>query len=178
MNNLPKTGPRILQIPPGDSRKRLVCPDCDFVHYENPKISVGSVPSYQGKVLLCRRAIEPKIGFWTIPSGYLELNETPQQGAKREAFEEANAQVEIGDLIGVYTIGNYGVIQMVFRSTLTVPEYSAGEESLEVDLFSEDEIPWSELSFHSVEKILKHYFSIQSSQGYHVDFHSYLDGPA
>lgn len=176
MNDCTKgLGPRVIEIPEGDNRERLVCPDCSFVHYENPKLSVGSVASLDGKVLLCKRAIPPQIGFWTIPSGYLEIDETPQEGAIREALEEANAKIQPTELLAVYTIGAFGVIQMIFRAELSDSEISVGPESLEVGLFSEDQIPWDELSFESVRRVLKRYFQTSDQPKASVDFHSFVN---
>jgi ADP-ribose pyrophosphatase YjhB (NUDIX family) len=135
----------------------MVCEDCDFIRYDNPKIIAGVVPIYQDKVLLCTRAIAPQIGFWTVPAGFLELGESPAEGAARESLEEATAVIEVGDLIGVYTIRHIGQVQMFFRGTMSAPEHAAGEESLETKLFGWDEIPWDELAFPTIRWALRDY---------------------
>ena len=139
------------RIPDGDNMVRDVCDTCGFIGYQNPKIVVGSVVTADdGRFLLCRRAIEPRAGFWTIPAGYLELNETPEDGARREAMEEACADIAIDRLLAVYSITRLSQIQIIYRSTLASPDFSAGPESLEVELFSWEEIPWSDVAFPSM----------------------------
>ncbi|ODN72519.1 NUDIX hydrolase [Methylobrevis pamukkalensis] len=137
------------RVPPGDSVVRDVCARCGFVAYENPKIVVGSVVRVGEKVLLCRRAIEPSHGLWTLPAGFMELGETPEGGARREAREEALAEIEIRDLLAVYTIPRISQVQLIYRAGLS-GGFAPGEESLEVALFAPDEIPWAELAFASV----------------------------
>jgi ADP-ribose pyrophosphatase YjhB (NUDIX family) len=150
-------GPRIRAIPEGDDRERLICPDCGFVAYENPKIVAGSVVSVGGKIMLCLRAIEPRKGFWTLPAGYLELHESPEAGARREAWEEARARIAIDALLAVYAIPRISQVQLIYRATLAEPGFSAGPESQEVKLFGWDEIPWSDLAFPSVHWALAEY---------------------
>lgn len=145
------------RIPEGDDRTRLVCDHCGFVQYENPKILVGSVVSHDGKILLCRRAIEPRVGYWTLPAGFLELGEAPEEGARREAREEARAQLRIDRLVGIYSITRISQIQLIYRATLESPEIGAGPESREVGLFAFDDIPWQELAFPSVRWALHDY---------------------
>jgi len=151
------TGPTVLTVPEGDDRERLTCPDCGFVHYENPKIVTGVVALWEGRILMCRRAIEPRRGHWTLPAGYLELNETSAEGAAREAWEEARAQLEVGPLLAVYDIPRISQVQMFFRARLLSADVAAGPESLEVDLFAWSEVPWSELAFPSVGWALRHH---------------------
>jgi ADP-ribose pyrophosphatase YjhB (NUDIX family) len=151
-----RPGPSQRIVPDGDSRERLVCPDCGFVQYDNPKLVVGSVVRWQGGVLLCRRAIPPRVGFWTLPAGYLELNETAIDGAKREAWEEARARIEIDALLAVYNIPRISQIQLIWRATLARPGVEAGPESQEVRFFAWDDLPWSELAFPSVRWALVH----------------------
>ncbi|NKC29665.1 NUDIX hydrolase [Falsiroseomonas selenitidurans] len=147
------------RIPAGEDRERLTCDECGFVAYENPKIVVGSVVVEQGRVLLCRRAIEPRRGFWTIPAGYMELGETVQEGALREAREEACAALALDGILAVYSIARIGQVQVMFRARLLHPEaepaFAAGPESLEVRLFGWEEIPWAELAFPSVHWVLE-----------------------
>jgi len=145
------------RVPEGDDRQRLVCRDCGFVNYENPKIVVGSVATWQGRVLLCRRAIAPRRGFWTLPAGYLELHEAAADGARREAWEEARAELEIDQLLAVYSIPRISQIQLIYRAGLVTPEVSAGPETLELDLFEWAEIPWDDLAFPSVHWALRDY---------------------
>ena len=149
-------GPSIRAIPEGDNRERLICGDCGFISYDNPKIVVGSVATWQGRVLLCRRAIEPSRGLRTLPAGYLELNETTEAGAAREALEEACARIEIEDLLAVYNIPRISQVQLIYRARLTTPDIAAGEESLDVGLFDWDDIP-TEIAFPSVHWALGHY---------------------
>jgi len=150
-------GPSIRAIPDGDDRERLTCPDCGYVVYENPKIVVGSVASWDGRILLCRRAIEPRKGYWTLPAGYLELNETTGEGAVREAWEEARARVEIDSLLAVYNIPRISQVQLIYRARLLSPDVEPGPESLEVALFDWEAIPWHDLAFPSVLWALKEY---------------------
>jgi ADP-ribose pyrophosphatase YjhB (NUDIX family) len=149
-------GPVSLEVPAGDNRERLVCRECGFINYENPKIVAGAVVVEDDKVLLCRRAIEPRRGFWTIPAGYLELNETVEAGARREAMEEANADIAIDGLLAVYTIPRISQVQLIYAARLATPGVSAGEESLEVAFFDWDEIPTEEIAFPSVHWALGH----------------------
>lgn len=144
------------RVPEGDTVERAVCDHCGFVRYDNPRIIVGSVVRAGDKVLLCRRAIEPRRGFWTIPAGFLELRETPQAGAAREAMEEANARLEIGPLLAVYTVHRLSQVQLFYRALLADPAFSAGPESLEVALFDFDDIPRDEIAFPSVHWALDH----------------------
>lgn len=136
-----------LLVPPGDDRERRVCRDCGFVDYANPKVVVGAVVVHGDRVLLCRRAIEPAKGAWTLPSGHLEHGETTEEGALREAWEEARARIEIDDLIGVDTSPAAGVVHVFYRAHLEVDDVAAGPESLEVRLVPWSEIPWRTLAF-------------------------------
>jgi ADP-ribose pyrophosphatase YjhB (NUDIX family) len=157
------------KVPEGDNVERKVCRNCDYVAYENPKNVVGSVVSYQDKILLCRRAIEPRKGFWTLPAGYLELNETTQQGACREAFEEAGANIAIESLLAIYEIPHASQLHVYFKAHLKSPQIKAGEESLEVKLFSWEEIPWEDLAFPSVHHALKAYKRTLNKAGHVVE---------
>lgn len=143
-------------IPDGDTQARAVCENCGFVNYENPKIVVGSVVRHAGKILLCRRAIEPRRGYWTVPAGYLELHETPEDGARREAREEANAALTLEGLLAVYSVPRLSQVQLIYRATLAEPSFRAGEESLEVGLFGWDEIPRADIAFPTVHWMLDH----------------------
>jgi len=145
-----------LRTPEDDALPRKICDTCGFVAYENPKIVVGSVVRHDGKILLCKRAIEPRKGFWTIPAGYLELNETPEDGARREAREEAEAALTIERLLAVYAVPRISQVQLIYRARLAETTIAAGPESQAVDLFAFDAIPWDELAFPSVHWALNH----------------------
>jgi ADP-ribose pyrophosphatase YjhB (NUDIX family) len=145
----------IRTVPPGDDHARLTCPDCGFIAYENPKVVVGSVVSEAGRILLCRRAIEPRRGFWTLPAGYMEMAETVEEGAMREAWEEAQARIAIEGVLAVYSIARLGQVQVIFRAGFAEPGFAAGPESQEVALFDWDDIPWTEIAFPSVHWALQ-----------------------
>ena len=141
-------------IPEGDNRERAVCADCGFISYENPKIVVGSVVAAGDKVLMCRRAIEPRRGFWTLPAGYMELGETLEEGAAREALEEAEAEITIDGILSVFSVARIGQVQVIFRARFADPlnpAFRPGTESLEVKLFGWDEIPWDDIAFPTVK---------------------------
>ncbi|MBK1699046.1 NUDIX hydrolase [Rhodovibrio salinarum] len=158
--------PFVRKIPQGDDRERLVCGDCGFVYYQNPKIVVGSVVEYDRRILLCRRAIPPCVGYWTLPAGYLELNEGAEAGARREAWEEATADIAIDQLLAVYTIERISQVQLIYRASLTTPDIAAGPESQEVALFDWDALPWSELAFPSVHWALKHFDEVRGHRAF------------
>ncbi|MDE2516309.1 MAG: NUDIX hydrolase [Rhodospirillales bacterium] len=151
----------VRRIPDGDNRERLVCPDCGHVAYENPKVIVGAVVADAGRVLLCRRAIEPRRGFWTLPAGFMELGETLEEGAMREAAEEAQVAIVPDGILGVYSISRIGQVQVIFRAGIAepadpaAPRFAPGPESLEVALFAWEDIPWDLLAFPSVHWSLK-----------------------
>ena len=149
-------GPSVRGVPEGDNRERMICAECGFVLYDNPKIVVGSVPRWGERVLMCRRAINPRRGYWTLPAGYLELNEGTSAGAEREAFEEAEAKIEIEGLLAIYDIPRISQVQLIYRARLVDEAVRAGPESLEVALFGWDEIPWGEIAFPSVRWALHH----------------------
>jgi len=157
------SGPSQRAIPEGDDRERLVCVECGFVLYDNPKIVVGSVARWGDKILLCRRAINPRRGFWTLPAGYLELNETTRAGAEREAWEEARAKLAIETLLAIYDIPRLSQVQLIYRARLIDDNVAAGPESLEVGLFGWDEIPWNEIAFPSVHWALGHEKDVQAT---------------
>ena len=151
------------KIPLGDHQVRRVCTQCGNIHYVNPKVICGALALWQDKVLLCRRAIEPRYGLWTLPAGYMELLETMEQGAARETREEAEAEVHIQQLYCMYNIPRIGQIYVLFKADLIDGQFGAGEETIESRLFSEDEIPWNDLAFPSVERTLRHYFEDRKS---------------
>lgn len=140
----------IRRTPEGEDRERLICGDCGYVAYENPKIVVGSVVVEAGRILLCRRAIEPRLGFWTLPAGYMELGETTEEGARREAWEEARARLELDGILAIYSIARIGQVQIIYKARLAEPGIAAGPESLEVRFFTWEDIPWDEIAFPSV----------------------------
>jgi ADP-ribose pyrophosphatase YjhB (NUDIX family) len=144
-------------VPEGDDRERDICQRCGFVNYENPKIVVGSVATWEDRILLCRRAIPPRVGYWTLPAGYLELNESPEQGALREAWEEARAQLVIDQLLATYAITRISQVQLIYRARLSSPTIAPGPESREVGLFAWEQIPFDELAFPSVHWSLEHF---------------------
>ncbi len=146
----------IVTVPDGDNRERRICGHCGFVDYDNPRIVVGSVVRHDGRILLCRRAIEPRKGLWTLPAGYLESGETPAEGAIREAREEANAAITICGVLAIYTVRRLGQVQIMHRARLADPVISAGQESLEVGLFTWRDIPWPDLAFPTVAWALNH----------------------
>jgi ADP-ribose pyrophosphatase YjhB (NUDIX family) len=145
-------------IPPDDNRERAICKVCGTIHYENPTNVVGTVPVWNDKVLLCRRNIEPRYGLWTLPAGFMELGETTEQGAIRETEEEAGARI---DLQGLYTLLNVvrvGQVHLFYRATLRDTDFAPGPETIECNLFREEEVPWDELAFRTVRETLRHYF--------------------
>jgi ADP-ribose pyrophosphatase YjhB (NUDIX family) len=144
---MPERFQRILN--PGDEHERLTCTECGFIAYENPKIIAGAVIEAGGGVLLCRRAIPPRVGFWTLPAGYMELGETVEEAAMREAWEEARARIALDGLLAVYSIARIGQVQTLFRASLVEPGWAAGPESLEVRVFDWAEIPWDDIAFPS-----------------------------
>ena len=146
------------RIPDGDNLPRYVCDDCDTVHYQNPKIVTGCIIRYDEKILLCRRAIEPRYGLWTIPAGFMELGETTYTAAARETYEEATAVVQIDELFAVYNIPHVSQVYFIYRAYLESPDFAPGEESLETQLFLENEIPWDQLAFPVVSASLTRYF--------------------
>jgi ADP-ribose pyrophosphatase YjhB (NUDIX family) len=150
-------GPSVRGVPEGDNRERMICAECGFILYDNPKIVVGSVARWGERILLCRRAIHPRRGYWTLPAGYLELNESTSAGAEREAWEEAQAKIRIDGLLAIYDIPRISQVQLIYRARLLdAAAVAAGPESLEVGLFAWDEIPWSDLAFPSVGWALNH----------------------
>ena len=144
-------------VPPGDNLERSVCAACGFIDYQNPKIVTGSVAVWGQKILLCKRAIEPRKGFWTLPAGYMELNESAEEAAMREAWEEARARLEIDRLLAVYSVPRISQVQLMFRARLVAPDIAAGPESEAVALYDWDDIPWADLAFPTVGWALRNY---------------------
>jgi len=159
-------GPVHVRVPEGDNRERRICDDCGFVHYENPKIVVGAVVSHGDRLLLCRRSIEPRAGYWTLPAGYLELGETPENGARREAREEALADLALDRLLAVYTVARISQVQLIYRATLLEGRFGAGDETLEARLFAWDDIPWDEIAFPTVRWALTQWRSVRNQNDF------------
>ncbi len=159
--------PVILTIPEGDHRERHVCGSCATIHYRNPNIIAGTIPRWGDRILLCKRAIEPRRDLWTVPAGFLEMGETIEQGAIRETLEETGAEVSIEALHGVYSILHAEQVYMLYRAQLKTPAFGPTPESSEVRLFSEEEIPWQDLAFKVIETALRHYFSHRRSPRAH-----------
>lgn len=158
----------IRHVPDGDTFEREVCATCGFIHYQNPKVVVGSVVHHDGRVLLCRRAIEPRSGFWTIPAGYMEIGETAAQGAVREAQEEACANIVIENVLAVYSIPDIAQVQVIHVAHLAEPEFKCGPESQEVSLFDWNDIPWEDLAFPSVHWALRHFRQVRGKTEFSV----------
>jgi ADP-ribose pyrophosphatase YjhB (NUDIX family) len=150
--------PTVREIPPDDNRERAVCTQCRTVHYENPLNVVGTVPVWEGRVLLCRRNIEPRYGKWTLPAGFMELGETTAQGAVRETVEEAGARIELGPLLTLINVVHVGQVHMYYRATMLSDALDPGPETIEARLYDEADIPWDELAFATVEITLRRFF--------------------
>ena len=156
------------RIPSDDNRERWVCDDCGIVHYQNPLVVVGCVAEQNGKVLLCRRSIQPRYGYWTVPAGFMELGETVAGGAARETLEEACATVELGHIFACVDVVDAGQVHLFYTGKL-IGDFGAGEETLEAALFAEDEIPWDDIAFHSGKFALQKYFEDRgANHGVHV----------
>lgn len=160
--------PVVRRVPTGDSLLRHVCEHCGVIHYHNPRVVVGCVPQWHNRILLCRRAIEPRRGFWTLPAGFMEIGETTAEAAARETLEEANARVEVLDLFTLYSLPHIGQVHMMYRALMRDGEFSPGPESLEVALFGEEAIPWPHLAFSTVGETLKHFFADRRNGAFKV----------
>ena len=170
--------PVALAIPEGDNRPRYVCPNCHTIHYQNPKLVIGSIPVWEqdGKlqILLCKRAIEPRYGYWTLPAGFMENEETTEQAAVRETEEEAGADVELGKLFTLLNVAHVHQVHLFYLARLRNLDFAPGEESLEVQLFTQDDIPWDELAFPTVRSTLELFFAdrVKVREGGSYGFHS------
>ncbi|KAB2318161.1 NUDIX hydrolase [Betaproteobacteria bacterium SCN1] len=170
MNFCSECGSRVvLRIPDGDHLPRYICPACGTIHYQNPKMVVGCIPAWEDKILLCRRAIEPKYGLWTLPAGFMENGETTLEGAARETWEEAGARIEIGSLYTLFNLPHINQVYLMFHARLLDLDFQPGVESLETRLFDESEIPWDKIAFRTVHATLEHYFRDRRAGGF--DFH-------
>jgi len=153
-------GAKVVQrVPPGDSLPRWLCDECGEIHYQNPKPVVGTIPEHEGRILLCRRAIEPRYGYWTLPAGFMENDETTAQAAARETQEEAGANIEMGEPFTLISVPRVNQVHLYYRARLKNLEFKPGEESLEVALMDESQIPWKEIAFRTVGLTLKHWFA-------------------
>ena len=187
MNYCSLCGARVVQkIPPDDDRLRYVCESCDAIHYQNPKIVAGCIPVWEDKVLLCKRAIEPRYGYWTLPAGFMELDETSHAAALRETMEEANARVEITNLFAVFNLPHVNQVYLMFNSNLLGLDFSAGAESQEVALFTQDEIPWEQLAFTTIRYSLEFFYEDRKNGSHRLHTgdiirngtgHEFLAGP-
>lgn len=148
----------IVRIPDDDNRERYVCTDCNTIHYRNPRIVTGCLPVYEDKILLCKRSIEPRYGYWTLPGGFMELDETTLQAALRETREEVNARVDVQQLYTLINLPHVNQVYMMYRSRLLDLDFSAGDETLDARLFAEAEIPWDEIAFMTIRQTLEFYF--------------------
>lgn len=153
----------------GDTRERAVCPVCGEIHYVNPLIVVGTIPILDSRVLLCKRAIEPRKGYWTLPAGFMELGETMAEGAARETDEESGARIVMGPLFSAISIPWVGQVHFFYRARMLDATLHPGSETLEADLFPENRIPWDNLAFRSISQTLEFFFSDMKRQ--HFDMH-------
>jgi ADP-ribose pyrophosphatase YjhB (NUDIX family) len=163
-----------LRIPRGDSRKRFICDDCETIHYQNPRIVTGCLVTWNDRVLLCKRAINPRSGLWTLPAGFLENGETAQEGAARETWEEACARVKVNDLYTMFSLPHISQVYMFYRAELVDGVFSAGEETAEAGLFEEQDIPWSDLAFPVIEKTLELFFRDRTRDNFPVHTHDII----
>jgi len=163
--------PVLRRVPPGDSLPRYVCDQCGEIHYQNPRLVVGCIPEQDGKLLLCRRAIEPRYGYWTLPAGFMENGETTREGALRETLEEAGARVELGEAFSMISVPRVNQVHLFFLSRVTEMQAAPGAETLEIRLFDESEIPWKDIAFRTVAMTLRYWFADRSAgrHGFHVE---------
>lgn len=162
--------PVTVRVPSGDSLPRHVCDQCGTIHYQNPKLVVGAIPEWEDRILLCRRAIEPRYGLWTLPAGFMENDETTAQAAQRETLEEARARIEIGELYSLINVSHINQVHLFYRARLLDLDFAPGQESLEVALFDESSIPWDEMAFRSISLTLRYYYADRQSGRF--QFHS------
>lgn len=149
----------VLEVPEGDNRMRHCCNHCNTIHYQNPKMVLGTVTTWESKVLLCRRAIEPRHGYWTLPAGFMENGETTAEGAARETLEEAGARIELGSVFSMIDVPHVDQVHLFYRARLLHLDFEPGPESLEARLFEEQEIPWDQIAFRTVGQTLKWFFA-------------------
>jgi ADP-ribose pyrophosphatase YjhB (NUDIX family) len=164
------SGPIRQAVPEGDDRARHVCETCGTIHYQNPKVIAGCIPVHGNRVLLCKRAIEPRLGFWTLPAGFMELGETTEQGALRETDEEAGAHIELQGLYCMLNVVQAGQVHLFYRARLLDTSFNPGPETIEAKLFRQSEIPWADLAFRTVKLTLERYFAERESGQFSVHF--------
>jgi ADP-ribose pyrophosphatase YjhB (NUDIX family) len=164
-------GAVLSRVPPGDSLPRHVCDSCGSIHYLNPKLVLGAIPEWEGRLLLCRRAIEPRYGYWTLPAGFMENAETAGEAAARETMEEAGARVELLDAFSMISVPYVNQVHVFYRARLLDLDFKAGVESLEVALFEEAKVPWKDIAFRTVGLTLKHWFAdrARGKFGFHAE---------
>ena len=163
INFCPNCGNSVVaEVPPGDNLPRYVCRSCSTIHYENPRVVVGCIPEHSGSILLCKRSIHPRLGYWTVPAGFMELEETLAEAAMRETWEEARAKVTLGPILAIVDVTHARQVHIFFRAKLPAAEFEAGHETSEVRLFSFAELPWDEISFPSVKIALEHLLKSQA----------------
>lgn len=155
--------PVVLRVPAGDSLPRHVCENCNVIHYSNPKLVVGTLPVWEDRVLLCRRAIEPRHGKWTLPAGFMENCESMAAAAARETAEESGAHFEMGDLYTLISVPHISQVHVIYRARLLDLEFAPGEETQEVMLFREEDVPWADIAFRTISLTLRHYFADRRS---------------
>jgi ADP-ribose pyrophosphatase YjhB (NUDIX family) len=162
--------PVVQRVPPGDSLPRYVCDQCGEIHYQNPRVVVGTIPEWEGRLLLCRRAIEPRYGYWTLPAGFMENGETVAEGAARETLEEAGARVVLGEPFSMISVPRVNQVHVFYRARVVDREFQPGTETLEVALFEESGIPWKDLAFRTVSLTMERWFADRAggSFGFHA----------
>jgi ADP-ribose pyrophosphatase YjhB (NUDIX family) len=164
MNFCSKCGAKVtLRVPPGDSLPRHVCDNCGTIHYRNPLVVVGTIPQWEDRILMCRRAIEPRHGLWTLPAGFMELGETLAQAALRETMEEARARVELGEVFSLLSVPHVDQVHAFYSARLLDRDFAPGEETLEVALFRESEIPWKAIAFRTISTTLRYFYEDRKS---------------
>ena len=159
------------RVPPGDSLQRWVCDQCGEIHYQNPKLVVGTIPEFEGRLLLCRRAIEPRYGYWTLPAGFMENDETAGEAALRETLEEAGARVELGAPFSLISVPHVNQVHLFYCARLRDLSFKPGEETLEAALFEEAAVPWQDVAFRTVALTLRHWFADRKNGefGFHAE---------
>jgi ADP-ribose pyrophosphatase YjhB (NUDIX family) len=171
LNFCSKCGARLaLRVPPGDSLPRRVCDSCGTIHYRNPLVVVGTIPVWEERILLCKRAIEPRYGLWTLPAGFMELGETTAQAALRETMEEAKARIELGEVFSLLSVPQVDQVHIFYRARLLDRDYAPGEETLELALLRESEIPWKDIAFPTITTTLRHFYADRKAgaMGFHT----------
>ncbi|MFW6093551.1 MAG: NUDIX hydrolase [Pseudomonadota bacterium] len=166
------------RVPSGDDRERYVCDHCDTIHYQNPRVVTGCLVTWEDRVLLCKRAIAPRRGFWTLPAGFLENGESTEAGAVRETWEEARADVILDDLYTLFSLPHISQIYMFYRARLERRAFAAGDESQAVELFREADVPWDELAFPVVKETLEHFFHDRRRKDFRIRTRTLVVDPA